>query len=226
MRINSNKYKTSFTSTPLHCVNLKKIVTVADNSPILAVFSSLNPKSRGDRNALLQIKDTWRKSQLVRNFCTSFLENQSNLHQFNAIELVNEKPLGERIVGLIKTFPSYNNKEKGLYLATILTKPEFSAHNQGRTIKDIGEIMLGEIFNYAKKTQAHFIEFTSIDDNFYSRVFSKASVHAVEEDASHYCEYLSGEFFIPQGEFDKYLNYCKKQYGLDFSENLKGGIEI
>ena len=208
------KNNLSFTSVPIHKVSLQKVTKRAENSYANAVFSKLDPLDSGDVVALEKIKNVWgHGSRLVTSIWESFTTEVAGQCQFNAIELKKNRSLDEKIVGLVKSIFLQDGDKKNLYLWSIITKPEFGNKNPNRTIKGVGECMLGEIFNSAKHSNANNVTFYSDNKGFFKKTFEDAEIKLVN--GKNYTP-RNGHFVINEKDFDKYINYCKEKYKINF----------
>lgn len=229
MKVSSQNNKVNFTSTPIHKVNL---INVKDGSFIPAVFSQLNPNNQLDAKAIKYIQKTWEETPLLTDHLYDDFMSVSNSEQYHVIELVNKAPLEQRIVGLIKSRISHVEKHNGLELmctgrindvkallelnkpqcslSLLIVKPEFAKKNMLRKIKDIGELLLGEIFNLAKNADASSFVFNAANTDFYNKTFSRAL-------ADNYIPHPSNtasHFNMKRDTFDKYLAYWKQKFGI------------
>jgi len=171
MNIQNQKNSVNFTSTPIHYVNLKKVTNGVEDGFIKAVFTKLNPNDlEGDCLAIEKIKETWKENDMAEKFAGIFKFFKSDLNFYNALELVGNNNLDERIVSLVK---SSIEGGRTLKLSILLSKPELSRENIQRPIKNVGELMLGEIFNKAKQLQVSRLEFESAEDAFYIHVLTR-----------------------------------------------------
>lgn len=214
---------TTFTSTPIHYVKLKKITNGVENGFVKAVFSKLNQADEKDRIAIQQVQDIWGKKEFIANSCCEnfFKEQSPETQTYNCIELISNAPLGERIIGLAKSLTLDLGKTKIYHLSWLASKLKLD--NPERGIKGVGEVLLGEVFNKAKNKKMP-LEFTSSNDSFYFKTFKNAGLDFVEDEELF--EMGNGLFTIQKRDFDKYINYCQKKYGTDFSAKIKEGIQI
>jgi len=205
------KNNVNFTSTPIHDVNLKRI---ADGANIPAVFTRLSIKNDEDLNAVTQIKNKWPKvHQIITCFCNEFCKPQTYDADYFAIELKNNTPfLSEKIVGLFKSIKIKNGDKERVYLSRIFSKPEHMRDNETRTIKGIGEVLLAETFNLAKKIKATCLDFHSDNDAFYFRTFEKAKIKI--EPGENF-DPKNHDFHFSEKYFDQYIDYCKKEYSIE-----------
>ena len=155
MQISSQKNSPHFSSTPIHRVNL---INAIDGSFIPAVFSKLNPRDDMDRAAIEEIRKTWKgvSFSLMNSFTDGFTKDVQKTEQYNAIELIGEDKLSKKIVGITKYFHDKNpcalsSENKKLYLNVLITNPEASHGAPNRKVKNVGEVLFGEIVKYAKK---------------------------------------------------------------------------
>lgn len=212
MQIQSQKNNVSFTSTPIHTITLKKLTNGVENGTIKAVFSKLNPFDIKDIESIEKIKETWSDPEkLIHSFYRHFKEKKSD-NEFFAIELDEKNGLSKTILGLLNT--CFLPKDKMYHLLTINTKPNFIKGRKDKEIKGIGEIMLGEAIQQAKQKKVDSFNFISLADNFYDHTFEKAKLkfHKSENSYAHY--------IIESEDFDKYIEYCEKKYGNNFSATI------
>ena len=213
MQISTNN-SVNFTSTPLHYVNLRKVTNGAEDGFVRAVFTKLNPKDlEGDCLAVDKIKDTWMGTSLRDNFAGAFKFFKAESNHYNAIELVGNNNLGDRIVGLAKSSVELGRMLK---LSLLLIKPEMSRINYKRSINHIGELMLGEMFNKAKQLNVSKLELESAEDDFYIKVLEKAGIELTPEKYDS----INHKFHIPVEDFDKYINWCQSEYKTNFSATI------
>lgn len=224
MLISPRKNNINFTSTPIHYVNLKKLTNGVEDGFVKAVFSKLNPSDKKDIDAIIQINQDWDEEYLVSEYCGDFIRNISpDINQYHAIELLENKDLGDKIVGLVKYyFKNYGNKEN-LHLSWLITNPKakFISRDEKREIKGVGEILLGETFNKAKEHKALGLEFSYGNDSFYKKTFENAGINIINGKTFNPSD---KEFYVETEDFDKYINYCQNKYSTDFSAKIKDGI--
>jgi len=229
MKVSSNqnqfhKKQVSFKSKPLHYVNLKKFTNNVDDGFIKAVFSELNPSNSVDKEAIKEIRESWKDNSTAGDFCDYFICDSHIKHpssfaiknptKYFCIELINKNPLGQRIIGVLKTFPDLKIPDY-YYLSRIATKNEFRYGDSERSIKNIGEILLGESFNETKKRNFSGLTFTSLCDEFFETSFNNAGIDFKNR---------WGDFTIEKGELNKYLEYIQKKFNINFSQKIKKSI--
>jgi len=73
--------------------------------------------------------------------------------------------------------------------------------------------MLGEIFNSAKNAHANNVTFYSDNKGFYKKTFKDAKIKLVN--GKNYSP-SNCYFVINEKDFDKYINYCKEKYKINF----------
>lgn len=203
MKISSQNNNINFTSTPIHKVNL---INAKDGSFIPAVFSQLDPDNLLDISAIKQIQKNWRgPSFLVDQFYNDFFHSK-NVEKYHAIELLNNDPLEKRIIGLTESRIDHSDYE----LSLLFVKPELTQKVGKRKIKNIGELLLGEIFNLAKKANASSLEFLSSNTGFYNKTFERALPGLYKPEDND----MVFSFEIKRKTFDKYIDYWKKKFGI------------
>lgn len=222
MRIFNQNNNLSFTSIPIHYINVR---SVKNNALIPVVFSKLNQKDPLDQKAIKSISSFWTKSinfnfpskimetflNKTNLFCKNFLAESLNNQFFYAVEIpkepINSKPLAQRIIGLISV--RENPTENRISLSTLTTNPEFIKQNDKRNFKGIGEVMIGELINFAQKKGCNSATITSYNDGFYLKTFENAGIEVNEG-------IRDGNLFtIPQKYFSKYLEYINKKYNFN-----------
>lgn len=214
MRISFTNDKTSFTSTPLHGVN---VYNAKGRFLTSAVFSKLSPTDNKDIEALKYILENWKGNPLLLGmFRDNFREIPNSLNEFHAIELPGMKNLGEKIVGLTMSYPRKDfDNSKIFHLALIVVKPELRAEIKDRGIKNVGEVLLGEMFNLAKKMKASSLELFSQNHGFYVKTFKNACIDISEE--NEIFSPSDQKFSIDKTLFNKYIEYCKNKFSINFS---------
>lgn len=200
----------SFTSRPFCNVNLKRVSSGVHKNYTQAVISTLSPKSEIDKVAVDAAYNNWTCiNQVIRVFRNDFLKHPQKHDQYLALELKGSQNLADRIVGFVKSHIIKEDNQKKLCLSFLVTKPEFMRWNSERTAKGLGEVMLGEAFCRAKKLKVSSVKITSVEHDFYNRAFEHAGIDIVEgENFFH----KSGEYHIKAKDFDKYIDYCQKEY--------------
>lgn len=213
MKIN-NQNNISFTSTPLHKVN---IINSKTGELVPAVFSKLNPADKIDQKAIEEIKQNWIEtpSHLMDLFADGFTKYAKKTEQYGAIELINENALSKKIVGITKFFQDKSSfvitPDNTVYLNVLVTNPAFSSeHKNTREFKNIGEVLFGEVFRYAKKIKSDCINFLSDEDEFYFKTLEDAGINARDNEDMFYLN--SHEFTINSSYFDKYIDYWKNKF--------------
>ena len=210
MQITNQNNRINFTSTPLHFVNLRN----ADNTFTKAVFSRLGPE---DIKVVEELKDSWAVPHgLMKDFYTDFLR-QSADNEFHAIELIEEGSLAKKIIGVVFSSIDRYGKENYVNMQSLVTKPELAAANKKRSLKGIGEVLLGEAFNLAKKANASDFSFTSAAYTFYKKTFKDAGIEIRR--FQNYDPY-NDRYCLHKDTFDKYINYCQDKYKTNFSATI------
>ena len=159
-----------------------------------------------------EICEKWDASTtLASAFSRSFRFGKTDGVNFNAIEIVDmENPLG-KIIGLVKSFPKIKINETSLFLQQLITEPTLSKNNGHRAIKGVGEILLGECFEIAKKMNFSSVDIPSSNNPFYFHTFKEAKIDILE---GYSFDKKSSEFSIPRKDFDKYINYFREKYNI------------
>lgn len=209
MKVSSQNNTINFTSTPLHKVNL---INAIDGSFIPAVFSRLNPNNPLDTKAIAQIKKDWaQKSILIDAFYSDFIHS-NNIEKYHAIELVNNDSLEKRIVGLTAS----QQKDSEYILKLLIVKPEFCKKNPKRQIKNIGEILLGEMFYQAEKSKANSLNFLSTNPKFYNTIFSSSLKDSYVPHKTNIIPMIKPLSFLrfTKEEIERHVNYWKKKFGI------------
>jgi len=217
MQVSTQNNRVNFTSTPLHPVNLRKFTNGAQDGFVKAVFSKLDPNNLEDLAALKEIETNAdsEKSAILRMLCGFFPYNCFQNDQYHCLELVGEGSLAQRIVGLLNTTPGLGDK-KAYVGKLIATVPRFKYGKDDRGIKGVGEVMLGETFNLAKKGGFERLSFDSTKNPFYDETFRTAKVNVQEREISGWDS--ARNIIIPKTEFDKYINYCEDKYKFKFNK--------
>lgn len=220
---NQTPQNQSFKSIPIRHVNL---VDANGGSFIPAVFSRLNPKDIKDIKAVDFIKNNWDfDSSLLSTFHSNFYPHRFDSLQHYAIELIEDKPLEEKIVGISHIshcrnidMPVFNK----LKLSVLFTKPELNKQADDRKIKNIGEILFGQVINIAKNTDYEKITFTSLNDGFYLNILKKFGID-VSKDPEIF-DSKEGSFCLRKKYYDSSLDYLQREFNIDFSQKIKKGI--
>lgn len=212
----------NFTSTPIHNVNLRKVTNGKEDGFISAVFSKLNLGDTEDKTALWHIQNTWdeseKKSKAVANtICKHFLaKKQERQADYFCLELENKESLGNRIIGLMELQPEKHDSKDVLYLSLLTTKPDFIHKKENRTIKGIGEILVGEAINQAKKGNHSRLDIWAEDKGFFARIFEKTKIDLEKILTRSNRDW--DEYEIKREHFQQYLKECEKNYKTNFSE--------
>lgn len=219
MKIYKKTNNITFGSTPLHRVN---ILNAVDGQLIPAVFSRLNPRDKTDQIAIKEIQNFWKGADkfIMDIFTNGFDKDAIKTQKYNAIELIGDESLSKKIIGLINFFSkedsiSLSSTPKELCLNALIVKPEFAHKSTGRGIKNIGEVLFGEIFKQSKKAKADYLNFLSEDDEFYFRTLGKAGINARDNKEIFYPN--NHEFTLDKKYFDKYLDYWKNKFKINVS---------
>lgn len=213
MQISNQKNSVNFTSRPIHYVNIRN----ADNKFVKAVFSRLDPKCGVDKAAIEKLQNSWEvPHELMKDFYAEFSCPKDG-KEFNAIELPGKGPLHKRILGVVysKTYMLWNKEHMSMPL--LITNPEIKYGRESRKLKGIGEIMLGEVFNRAKKMNVPELEFNSEANKFFRKFFRHTKVKIV--DGVNFNPY-NRFFHISQENFDKCINWCQKKHQTNFSAKI------
>lgn len=211
MKITNQNTNVNFTSTPLHKVN---IVSAKDGKLIPAIFSELKPYGRNnDRTTIKEIAKTWKSVPflLTNIFSTNFCSKMDLGNNFYAVETLGEEPLAKRIVGLMQTLTEKDTPPLNLDkfdLELLIVKPDFAHTTKDRQFKNIGELLFGEAFNQAKKSNSDYIKFYSTEDDFYSKILKKATIDSSNNEH---------RFTIDKPNFDKYIDYWKTKFKIDLN---------
>jgi len=223
MQILNQNNNINFTSAPLYHVNLKKVS--ASKNLGKAILSNLNPKDDIDKEAVKQIKKYLIQNETFQNehsvgkaFCDDFFGFFSRFSKFEAIELPNDNVLHKKIIGLVSY---YKNISGNLHLSFIFTNPAFQSKNNTRNLKGVGEIALGRVFKMAQKIEAPELNFTSSKESneFYFKTLKRAHIN-LNNGKNSFNEY-NNQITINQEDFNKYLDYIKKNTTLIFRNKLK-----
>lgn len=210
MKISNKQDYTLFGSQSLHFVNIKRVTAGVEDGFVKAVFSKLDPNSAEDIEAIIKIKDTW-KEKLAHTWIGENFLNLEKLKktplEFHCIELINEKSLGERIIGLSEIL--IPEEKQTCHLRCIVSKAENQFDNKNRQLKNIGEMLLGAVINDAQKKHATSLDIFSILDAFYDKTFLKSGINF---------EKVYSNFKINSEEFGKYIAYIEKKFKMSFSE--------
>lgn len=208
MQIN-NQNNISFTSTPIHRVNIRNAKT---GELIPAIFSKLDRNSNIDRSAITIIHNSW-SCPTAKEICFYFLETHFP-DDFWAIELIRDKNLSKKIVGLAQT--NIEQCSKIFDLKYLSTKPSLSNKSkEKRVVKNIGEVLVGSIVNQAKHKDADYIHVASLIKAipFYEKIIKNASF---KPENCHLTK-MQRVFFIEKKDFNKYLNHLADEYKINFS---------
>lgn len=223
MQILNQNNNIKFTSTPLYHVNLKRVGNNADGFE-RAIISKLNPYDKIDDSAIKNIRNHLIHNEMYErqhcvgtDFCEEFEDHFLDMANFNAIELINNEELSKKIIGLVSFYKNLSGKMR---LKLLFTMPNCQNANQKRKIKGIGEIALGNVFNQAKELNAKEITIDSSNSavKFYEKTFKKAGINPKLQKGQ--------SFIIKNNDFEKYLNYIKNEYKIDFSQKIQSGIVV
>lgn len=209
MKIANQNNNVNFKSVPLYNLTLTR-----GRETVPAVFSKLEPQNPIDLEAVMKIKDNWESSMATLWFCPKFIEDShpsdfSLPSQYNCIEVVGKEALDKRILCLTENFLHSFGNIKTNFLNTIVTKKEFQRGNDKRQMQNIGSLMLGGFFKDSKRKNVTKIKIDSVNNGFYINVFEKAGINFDME---------GDTFIISNDEFDKYLDYCKRELNTNFNE--------
>lgn len=210
MKILARTNDINFKSTPVHMVNVRNAKT---GELIPAIFSKLNPYDYHDVKAIKKIEQDWANCWLIPDFCDRFFKGRDD--SFCAIELISQKALAQKIIGLT----SYSSDSFGLY--KLMTKPALSDKNkETRKIKNIGEVLLGAIFNQFKIRESNIIGFSSFEDasGFYTKIFDKANISGIWMDSERCNDgHIRTRFTLTKEQYEKYIDYWQNEYKIKIS---------
>ena len=219
MQISNQNNNVNFTSTPIHSVNLKKLTNGAEDGFVKAVFSKLDPNDINDSLAIHELKATWDVPyNLMDEFSREFNLSIKS-HEYNAIEMVGEAPLYKRIVGLICSNSYSRNNEIISTGRVLITKPELSKKSDARSVKGVGEMLLGKAFYQAKLAKSKEFKFDSSATDFYEKTFADAKIRIIKG-VNFFQEGGNDRFVIGEKDFDKYINWCQQKYQTNFSAKI------
>lgn len=207
MKISNKSNRISFTSTPLYPLRLPR---TDGKGFVKGVLSELTPNDVADRNAVRNISEAWKNgSNLINLLCNEFFGDSVGA-KFYAIELMGNgaEKLEKRIIALSKVeiYPEL----KFPFLSYLVAKPELTAQNSARAIKNIGEALFGGICNQVRTLQCDCIMLTPVNKRFFARTFQNA--HITEPIINPELEFE--EVFLPCKSIDKYINYWRKNFCL------------
>lgn len=200
-----NKHIT-FTSRPIHYLNLTRVKNGLEKGFVKVCFSKLDLKK--DKEAIEILK----KSSVNQNLhfqccCTNFLNPKPAREKYYAIELIGNETLDKRIVGLAEC---YHKKNSQLEVSLLATKSEFLKENPSRTLKNIGISLLSSIFQIAKKTKSTEVKIPSGNDEFYSNVYDTSQTKYTKDKGLHI-------FYVANDQFDNFISFYNKTLSLDFN---------
>lgn len=215
----------NFTSTPIREVMLPKVKDGKIIGECKTILTKMDIFDNEDIETVSMIKEKWaRKTLFAKHFGDNFSAKSSDHSNYYAIELPRQAQLKQEPLCVIKTNLQISpHGNRIIHLNYLITNPEFK-HGEKSALKNIGEAMMGEVFNLAKKVRASMLTFQSANDGFYYKIFKKTTVKLMNE--PFYSEFESNIFNIKSTEFDKYLDHCKKAFKIDFSQNLSSKPEI
>lgn len=201
----------NFKSVPIQRFRLPKLLNGRVIGKEEVVLSELDPFGNEDLDAIAKISDFWQGSKQYNNIKTSFcymFGSGGNMTNFHAIELQNDAPLAQRIIGLMQS--------NGKTLWNLFVKPEVMHSQSDRQIKGVGETLLGDACALARDRGLDSLDFTSYDDDFYFHVLDKAQL------SEHNIDYKTKgtenpSFTIFSGGINKFLAYLKEERGINFS---------
>lgn len=207
MKISNKSNRINFTSTPIHSLRLPR---TDGKGFVMGVLSELTPNDLNDRNAVRNISETWKNgSNLINLLCNEFF-GDSDGAKFYAIELMGNgaEKLDQRIIALSKVelFPEF----KISILSYLVAKPELTAQNSERAIKNIGEALFGGICNQIRALQYDCVKLTAVNKRFFARTFQNAHITELKTNPLG----KSTEVFLPCDSVRKYINYWRKNFCL------------
>lgn len=216
MQILNPQNNISFSAIPIGNVNrIPKVEKGIVNGCVEGIISKLDSSDRLDLEAVSQIEKNWQGhyEQLYWYFSGNF-RNPAETDSFHSLEFVSDASLGKRIVGLIQH--KLKNDKGNFEASLLLIKPDLIAEKKNRKFKSLGEILLGVPFQKAKEANVPAMELEFMDTNeaFYDKIFKKADVKAEKFVDS---KTKTKNFLVKNEEFNKYIEYCKKNFGLNFS---------
>lgn len=215
----------NFGSTPLHQANLRN----ASGGLTRVVISELNPKDFKDVAALEQVAKDWCGAKYAKRILNFFkgqedvrlsrdadvLEEKNHPHTNNyyAVELLGDKPLHERIVGLLQTTfqPWYNSSNFEMDFLQVKPGMEYVA-GVVRDLRGVGELLVAKTCDVAKKFGAKGITIESRNNDFFLSSTKRAGIKLV--DGAN--EGLYGQFYLEAADYDKYLEHVKDTYKTEF----------
>lgn len=210
----NQKNNIKFTSRPIHYANLKKIGARASEKFEKVIISELEKHDISEIDKIIfhlkQKEATPGENRVGNYFCEEFCAKSADNINFNAIELINDKSLSKKILGAVSFFKNFENKIELTYLFTM---PQVRSTNVKRKLKGVGEIALGRVFEYAKRTGASEIYINSANDDFYLGVLNKLGIKPIYQQQFQLLR-------IKAKDFNTYLDYIKKEYHTDFIEKL------
>lgn len=213
MMINSvQKNNPNFTSMHLHSADLRRFENGVETDTVKAIISKINPADKKDAAALKEIREAWEKiSRLAGIYFKEFFRYPGSLKaEYYAVETP-ITPKKNKIVGLMSIMPVGNGKLHDLYISYLLPDPRIMQERSITKVKGISEVLLGESFQRAKETRAVNLDFmsTASENDFYHKTLRKAGI-AVEKGNP---DEPMGVFCIQNGDFGKYLKYCREKFG-------------
>lgn len=202
-----NQPNISFKSNPLAHVNIHNAKT---GELVPAIFSELSYKNDIDIEGIEEIYAKW-DTPLSNLLCSDFPKMHSNQY-FYAIELPNNAPLSQKIIGLASTEQDFYSDS--LSLSIIVTEPSLAQKgNSKRLFKNTGEVLFAMAVERAKKAVVSSLYWDSANNRFYNRILKKAGIPISD------CRFNEDKdaYILNNKYFDKYLDYIKTEYKIDFS---------
>lgn len=179
MQVNTQNNNLSFTSLPLYKINLPQ---ANGNGFSEAVVSKLTYE---DAKAIRDVKKNWLgKIDIVDSFCKHYFNGQ-NCDSFFAIERQGSAPLFERLeaLALLKSDGKSSDKATLYY---IFTNPDSMKGAKRRSVKNVGEALLGATFSFAKDLKVKLLNMHSINNGFYSKTFERAGLKLYSQGKTSY----------------------------------------
>lgn len=179
MQVNPQNNNVSFTSISLYKIKLPQ---AQGGGMVEATVSKI---TQDDIKAIREVKKRWLdKIEFVDDFCKNYFKNEEG-DTFYAIEKNGSQPLFERLEALAMVKQNKNSKDNAT-LYYIFTNPEAMKNSKNRTVKNVGEALLGATFNFAKDLKIKLFNIHSINNGFYSKAFERANLNVYSQGSRSY----------------------------------------
>lgn len=179
MQVNTQNNNVSFTSIPLYKIKLPQ---AKGGGMVDATISKITQE---DAKAIRDVKKNWGgKIEIVEDFCKKYFKNEEG-DIFYAIEKSGSEPLFERLEALAMVKHNKNSKDSAT-LYYIFTNPDTMKNSKKRTVKNVGEALLGATFGLANDLKVKLLNMHSINNGFYSKTFERSGLNVYSQGKNSY----------------------------------------